>query len=322
MKAQYLEKVQTIVSHGGGCPDGIASAMILKDVFPRANVLFLNYNTPELDALKAEPGLIFVDFTPPESRLQEFVDAGTVVLDHHEKQKHLVEAFGERGVYTDRPGWSGAMLAYTEVWQPYAMKGYINPEFFHSMDVTVHEFAKLAGIRDTWQKDHPKWNVACEQAEVLRFFPIDSWMELRGRGVNIDWIGMRQRILLGPVLRKKNAERDERLIKQVFFYVSPKGTTVAILPSTETSDVTEKIDAEFLIGFKYDCFQQGLQLRLSMRSRKGYDVGAFAKSLGGGGHKFAAGASPTITWADTNPYAFIAKLVDEYERKDGGEEET
>jgi len=117
---QKLLAVKTIVTHAA-CPDGVASAMILKSILPNAEVLAIHYNSPEQTNLKATEGMLFCDFTPPPERVTEFVEAGALVLDHHIKQKAVVDAFGSNGVFADEklePGISGAMLAYREVWLP------------------------------------------------------------------------------------------------------------------------------------------------------------------------------------------------------------
>lgn len=307
---ERISKVQTVVSHGAACPDGIASAMIIKGVLPHAKYIFLNYNTPELDALKAEPGIMFVDFTPPQNRVEEFVQAEAVVLDHHEKQKDIVEAFGEYGVYTDKPGWSGAMLAYVYVWEP-LMK--VSNYAMHSENTArVASFAKLAGIRDTWQKNHLNWRLACAQAETLRFYPQEMWMSRP----TFDPSWVEEKMSIGEILLQKNEERDARLVKNAAFYRSgQKKSLAAIVPSIETSDVADKLDADLVIGFAYEAIDGiDLRIRLSMRSRGVYDVGDFCKTLNGGGHKFAAGATLPIKNTELNPYGFIGKLLDDYER--------
>ena len=110
---EVLKAVKTIVAHEK-CPDGIAAALILKDVLPEARVIFCQYSTPEHETLAAEPGMLFADFSPPKARVQEFVDKGAVVLDHHKTAKDIVAAFGDNGVFGDEiaePGVSGAVLA-------------------------------------------------------------------------------------------------------------------------------------------------------------------------------------------------------------------
>lgn len=120
INAEKLQTIRTIVTHEN-CSDGLASAMILKSVLPGAQVVFLSYNSAAHKELSAIPGMIFCDFSPYVERVQEFIDAGAIVLDHHKYQKDVVEAFGPNGVFADEtsnPGVAGALLAYREVWLP------------------------------------------------------------------------------------------------------------------------------------------------------------------------------------------------------------
>ena len=78
-----LMAVKTIICHGGNCPDGVASAILLHDVLPDAELKFVQYGTEEQKALRATSGMLFADFSPHAETFQKFVDAGAIVLDHH-----------------------------------------------------------------------------------------------------------------------------------------------------------------------------------------------------------------------------------------------
>ena len=146
-----LRAVRHIIAHDN-CPDGVASAMILKQVLPDAKVSFVQYNTPEHESMAPEEHALFCDFSPatPEG----WVEKGAIVLDHHKTAKTVVEAFGELGVYADEaaePGVCGALLAYREVWLQLAKEQY------EGEAEVVETFSTLAGIRDTWQKHDSRW---------------------------------------------------------------------------------------------------------------------------------------------------------------------
>lgn len=132
-----LKSVKTIITHDH-CPDGTASAILLHDVLPDAEVKFVQYNTEAHRTLVPTPGMLICDFSPflpkkeveiegekkqvPDyEKVQPFVDAGVIVLDHHKGAKKLVEMFGANGVFADEetePGVSGAVLAFRHVWLP------------------------------------------------------------------------------------------------------------------------------------------------------------------------------------------------------------
>lgn len=137
---ELLKRVTVVYSHAH-CPDGLASAMILKDAFrmlgmsPRIELL--THGTPE--HVKAgspwvgREGLaLFCDIAPHpkafhtdrHASLSEAVQhAGphTIVLDHHKGTEDIVRSFGELGVFADEklePDVSGAVLAFEHVWLP------------------------------------------------------------------------------------------------------------------------------------------------------------------------------------------------------------
>src|ERR1051325_3448736 len=122
-----LRKIKTVISHGNNCPDGVASAMIVADAYGYGDgdgpeILIIDHQSDEKAKLAAKPGMLFVDFSPPEERAQEFLAAGTLCLDHHKKGSS-VQAFVEAGlgVFGDEdlnPGVCGATLAYEHVWKP------------------------------------------------------------------------------------------------------------------------------------------------------------------------------------------------------------
>ena len=159
---EKLRTVRTIVSHRN-CPDGTASALILHDALAdngKLNLIFAQYGTEALEKIPVEAGMIFCDITPPPDRTQEFVDAGALVLDHHKTAESTVRAYGENGIFSSEPGVSGAMLAYREVWHPIYLTGSEHMAF----PTNIEGIALLAGIRDTWQKEHVLWLEACHQA--------------------------------------------------------------------------------------------------------------------------------------------------------------
>jgi hypothetical protein len=310
---QKLQAVRVIVTHQNSatnpCADGVASALLLHDALPEARVVFVGHGTPEYLELPVEPGMLFADITPSAERVREFVSAGAIVLDHHAKQRELVAAFGELGVYSDEPGVSGAVLAYREVWGRFRSTP--------SKVARAEDFATLAGIRDTWQRHSPRWREACAQAGALRFYP---WERLVGIAEPFGTGAEQLRVMLaiGEVLLEQSEARTAREAADAYRHVTARGTRVAIIPTVETSDVAEAMsDVDVLVGFRYFVHRSRpgnalelVRLVLSFRSRSSYDVGAIATSLGGGGHVRAAGATVP---AEGNPYEQIFKVLEVFE---------
>lgn len=339
-----LRAVTRLCTHAS-CPDGIASALIVKDALPNVRVSFMAYNTAELAALPAEPGLLFVDFTPPRERVAEFVAAGSVCLDHHPTARDIVEAFGENGVFgLNERNECGAWLAYEHVWRAVRAEqlaeagcvGVWAPE-----RNKVRDFAELAAIRDTWKKDAPQWREACEQAALLLFWPFED-LDIQSDIV----LGSD----LGRVLVNKQLSAAERSLDEAHRFTTTKGTRVVMFQGTSTTSDAAEIqegrsdERDLVVGFHYrsepcsSCggggdndpsgeqgdsplcpkcggFGSALKLQFSTRSHTGYDCAAFAKSHpGGGGHKAAAGftveVSPELS---ANPYQVFRILLEEFE---------
>lgn len=293
-----LLRVRTIVTHEN-CADGIASAIILRDALPNARVEFVQYNTAAHRDLRAEPGMLFCDMTPPAARVQEFVDAGAIVLDHHRGAREIVEAFGDRGVFADEErdkGVSGAFLAFREVWMRLT-----HPNIDKDLqDVT--SLAVLAGVRDTWWRDHPRWRAACAQAAALRFWPTEMLI-----GAPIDTLAARLEI--GEVLLQRDAERDERSIEEAYRF-EVGGLRVVAFEGLHTSDIAENLadDADLVLGWHYAMEDGRARMIVSCRSRGAVSALALAKAQGGGGHERAAGFKIDV-FGNESPYAALHRLV-------------
>lgn len=188
---EVLKEVSVVFTHAH-CPDGMASAMILKDAFrmlgmaPR--ITFLAHGTPEhkgaIDRHYLHSGngrALFCDFAPHPDVYRDHVVAGDIVLDHHVGAKNIVESFGALGVYADaekEPGVSGAVLAFREVWKQ--IFGTM-PERFTDGGAWQHveNFAECTGARDTWQTESPKFQRGQWISKMIMSKPAEHWLEPR-----------------------------------------------------------------------------------------------------------------------------------------------
>jgi hypothetical protein len=180
MDPAALADVRVIVAHDE-CADGTASAILLHDALPGAEIVFCDYGAPARQ-LAARPGMLFCDFSPPAARADEFVAAGAMVLDHHRSARPVIERFGERGVFGDEradPGVSGAMLAYRHVWL--ALRAGAPEQPFAAW------FAAAAGARDTWQTASPLWRDGCVQHALLTAFDNTFWLATPLAALARDW---------------------------------------------------------------------------------------------------------------------------------------
>jgi len=306
-----LRTIRTIVTHDN-CADGTVSALLLKDALPDAEVVFLQHGTEAFKTLQAKPGMLFCDFSPPADRVQEFVDAGATVLDHHKTAKAVVERFGENGIFADEvtePGVSGAMLAFREVWLPVRQtRGDTTPWLV----AVVTHFATLTAIRDTWQNKDERWVEACKLANLLHFQPNTEWLKIPLPTLMTNWADTYEWI--GEVLHTKHEKAVTKTLGKSGQYQSRKGTRIVAMNSTShTSDACEKLgqEADLIVGFGYEVENGAEKIILSFRSHTGYNCAALARFLHGGGHTAAAGAS--IPVSGESPYATILRVVNNFE---------
>lgn len=292
-----LRGVTRLITHDA-CADGLASSMIVRDALPHVEVVFAQYGTPSLEALPASSGLLFVDITPPRERAAEFVEAGAIVLDHHKHARDIVALFGDRGVFADElgsPGVSGASLACEHVWM-----GTVAEQPGDRRE-TVRDFARLVGIRDTWQRQSPSWELASDLQVALMGLPREYWLRKGGivRALSSDSLE------LGQLWRAQRAETIGKICSAgTARLVDPAGRQWAVFPDCHrhTSDVAEAMRGR---GVAVTCgwFQVvddgAVRTVLSLRSdgsvAQALDVGALCKSFGGGGHSRAAGCRVSVS---------------------------
>jgi len=325
---ERLKNVKRLVTHAN-CPDGVASALIVMDALPDVEVLFVKHGTEQHRTLEPRPGTLFVDFSPyvgsaskalnaePYSVLDTWIKEGCLVLDHHPTQRDVTMKFVEAGLgaygENDR-GECGAWLAYEHVWLPLR-----DADEWNEIKNSVREFAELAGVRDTWKRSDPRWQAACEQAEALMFWPFEMQ--------TLDFLNSPPTGIanIGKVLFEKKLEHARTAIDESHRFDTTKGTRVIVFqgvtPTSDAAEILEKMKGTYrrpvdiVAGFHYRVDAGKLQLQFSTRSHTGYDVGAFCKSRGGGGHSAAAGFTvEQSAEIGANPYAVFRLLLEEWEQ--------
>ena len=312
----HLKQVKRIITHET-CADGMASAMILKHVYPDITPEFVQYGTKKQEELEATPGMLFCDFSPHKDRVKDFLDAEAIVLDHHFRNKGAIDPFveaglGEFGDEKTQPGVCGAVLAYRHVWAPLASERFAN---FSDIRHVVEDFAKVAGIRDTWQKEDPRWKEACEQGEALRFWPPEELLMNRSLTQNAPY-KWAEKIAIGKLLFQDHLDYIDKCVGDAYRFTSKKGTGVVIFQGLRaSSDAAEKIDqdANLVVGFAVK-MQDGKPVCIySTRSHTGFDCGTFCEKHGGGGHTAAAGFKWTLEDDDPSPFFLFQRILDRYE---------
>jgi len=308
---EQLKKVQKVITHRD-CSDGTASAIVLHSALPGAIIQFVQYGTKEHRELKAEPGLLFCDMSPPLERVSEFKDS--LILDHHKYAKELVESLG--GVYASEdtePGVSGAVLAFREVWLPIKSKVKGSQHTLY-IQTQLLKLSKLAGIYDTWQTSNPDWESARHLAEALKLFPWYSWTEIEEE-YDPDFIEdiLEKRLAIGELLVNRSDDFAERSAREAYRHSLSTGHTLAIVQGTHiVNKASEFTGCDLTIAFHFVVEESKPSIRFSCRSKGSFDVGLLAKYYGGGGHVHAAGFSIQETH---EPFSYTIKLIEDYLEK-------
>lgn len=322
MDTSLFENVKRIITHVN-CPDGMGSAIMLNCVFPDIEPEFYHHKQPEYLNLVPEEGMLFCDIIPPEHRASEFVPFRPIVLDHHKGVDWVVALYGERGVFADEkkePGVSGTTLAFREVLAPHLGKRM--PNNVVSLRKAAG-FARLAGVRDTWQKKDPSWERACHQAAMLTFYPWEYWKERVASEVfNPHSMDMfKNEMEVGQKIYEKRMRDSNRCVQNSIVFKT-NGYKVAVFndPDRLCSDVAEmhrKNGVDVIAGFYYVDDGEGPNIVYSLRCNDLFNVKDMAIALGGGGHSEAAGFSIVTDIEDVNPFLRFKDLFDNYVEENG-----
>lgn len=332
IKIEKLKQVTNIYVHGK-CPDGLASAMILKDAFKMLGMTpqieFIVHGTPEHKNAGIESVCpLFCDIAPSEYARQYVSSRGGIVLDHHKGTEELVKTFGELGVFADEklePGVSGAVLAFKHVFSPIFDFTFdnklIQETSIHKFNLT-RNFAMCIGARDTWNTTSPNFQRGQYITKMLMSKSTASWLsDVHDHSPYCT----ESEIEIGKALFESHEESIRQAVQQLVRFGFSRGDDDCMLYVFQEqatgfrlcSDVAEAISTQMptigvAAGFSYVIDKPGdsPHLLFSLRGLGGFDVGTFAKSFGGGGHTAAAGFSVSLDGGKCiNPYEFIAESL-------------
>lgn len=304
--------IRKVITHDN-CADGLASAIVCRAAMPGVEVEFCQYGTSHWRELAPEPGVLFVDFSPPRETAQAWADAGAYVLDHHEHAKDVVELFGERGLFDNER--CGALLAFEEVYAPEKRSGLYESGVHESAaartewNMLLH-LATLADVRDRWQRNNALWDEANAMNRALMAVHRDVWME----SGTIPTGPVREFGALMSATERKNAEE---VVSSSLETTDVDGFRIGVCSaSAQLSSMIGEVareqgyDLTACFFFTRDKDTGAKSVVYSMRSSDRFDCGAFAKSMGGGGHARAAGFSaPCGQLKDMDPWGALMVLA-------------
>lgn len=248
---EKLKQVTHIYVHDR-CPDGLASAMILKDAFKMLGmnppITFLTHNTEEharagCEVLCSESNdplpwsrPLFCDIAPYDAYgCQGCLDNGAIVLDHHVGTKEVVQRFGQLGVYADadtEPGVSGAVLAFREVWMAVLNDQVLGPAAAKQPSNLVYrairQFAEAIGARDTGATDHPLFQQGQWTSKMLMSRSPEYWLNARCPDTRNGFLTsepylMSTELDIGRALYEAHEEAVRQALDQVMMFEVPVG---------------------------------------------------------------------------------------------------
>lgn len=285
------------------CPDGLGAAWALSKRFPDAEFQSVRYNEPA----PAVAGRIVyvVDFCYPLDVLLEMASLAEElhVFDHHKGMDDTIHAFNHalhawgfpsdkyRGVFDNTR--SGAKLTWEQLMPEYLVPTVL--EHISDRDLWTFELedtkAVMAGL-GTYEMSLRVWD------NLFRWTPEDANAIDSAHLAGVDMLESEGR----PILRKMQQDIN-RIRSRCERTIELGGHTVPLInaPRTLISEILEQASEgqPFAVGY-FD----GPDFReYSLRSTKGVgmDLIELTKSLGGGGHKHAAG----FRVARTHPLAQI-----------------
>lgn len=252
--------------------DGFCAAWVFYKVIPDAIFFPVQYGEdPPEQLLKVGEcsNLYIIDFSYPKKVLQELATYSPLtVLDHH---KSAEEALRDLPFCHFDMNRAGCMMAY-DYWVERGVKSAVN-----------YDIVKYIQDHDLWRFELPS---SKEVRAALASYPFNFaiW----------DTFEVQNLIAEGKSILRFQERMIERHIKHAT-ETNFHGHKVLMTNCTESSIISEvagrlAMDREFGVTF-FDTQDERIY---SLRSRSNFDVSAFAKQFGGGGHAKAAGFKITL----------------------------
>lgn len=288
--------------------DGVCSAVIVKKYFEEKrpdDILELigwDYGKPTMSVktmitTKLDE-IVFVDVMYPIEYVKEIVklDVKVTVIDHHVSSIQDIITARKEGVHTEIafPSFTVDDDGVIKVAKKAACE--LVWSFYYSCK-KIPEFITLLGMYDSWRNDDKdQW------ADIILPFQYGAqdWFPLNPD--RTEWVGaMRYSVIDGLVesgrsimdfKSKDYAEQCKQAYEVDLQFIHPDNGVSAIMLNTQSlgSQVFESIwdENKYDIMIRY-AFKQG-KWSFSLYTTKGdVDCSVIAKSLGGGGHRQAAG---------------------------------
>jgi len=244
----------------------------------------VQYGKPFPDMVKTsrETDVYILDFSYPRDFLEDLHSKvhKLVVLDHHKTAQADLAGLDYAEFDMNK---SGAALAW-EYFHP----GKVVPDMLRLIqdgDLWKFEFSETKALRAALpllESNMTDWDLCCNDSEVLK-----------------------EVIRSGGAIERYNAIKVDNTVQNNVKVLPYKGYKAGVLNTTTLvseigNAIYDTLKVDFSMSYFFDI--DGVPV-VSFRSKGDMDVSAFAKELGGGGHKNAAGAKVDLE--------FIRKLYAE-----------
>ena len=237
---------------------------------------------PDMVKLGQETDVYILDFSYPRDFLEDLHSKvhKLVVLDHHKTAQADLAGLGYAEFDMNK---SGAVLAW-EYFHP----GKVVPDMLRLIqdgDLWKFEFAETKALRAALpllESNMTDWDLCCNDSEVLK-----------------------EVIRSGGAIERYNAIKVDNTVQNNVKVLPYKGYKAGVLNTTTLvseigNAIYDTLKVDFSMSYFFDI--DGVPV-VSFRSKGDMDISVFAKELGGGGHKNAAGAKVDLE--------FIRKLYAE-----------
>lgn len=284
-----------IYSHGS-CPDGFVAALIAKRRYPEAEVIFLDHGADHTENLKKaeKRDVLMLDFSLRTREENDTLAASTrsfQILDHH-KTAEAVLKDAPYAIFDMKRSGAGLAWDYLFGYEDFRF-GVENP-LGPVKDIPSPRpwYVDYTEARDLWRWESlPNSRNVCAYLGTLPF-EFGEWQHL-------DHMSVEQAAQLGQGAKAHIDHYVREAVKQAKVSVVPStsnfpiqdwGRSIAVLnvPYLNCSEVGNELANTYDISLTW--FERGDGItQFSLRSVGDYDISAFAKAFGGGGHRNAAG---------------------------------
>ncbi len=283
------------VSHSF-CDDGLASAWVIKQAFPKIETQFSLPNVHEWRDLDIKAGdlLYFTDFSPlPQHAIEFIINKGAdfAVYDHHLTAQEKLNSCPDKSSIEDKfhfdMAWCGAVVTWKKLFP----------------DKELPELLKYIDIADLWKWDtDPDADDICAYIRFkLRSNDIESFDIL---AKNFDKNVAKEK---GKLLKEHCKQQIDRILNHKYI-LNFDGTEIAATnDSTFPSELGHLLSevSPSKIGIAFYMLPLENMVKVSVR---GTGAKAFAERFGGGGHELASAF--TINLDRFVEYLKTAKKID------------